>query len=223
MKHKSQVAAARWLFWPFILIMLFVLWALIRATTIRTDQEMNKEATFLVHNVVWDELQLANTDLDISSLPVAGTEEGVTATARVSAYDVSFIRSDSQPIKNKYATWAAALGIGETVCLMAACLLGIFCAISFINSIKRDEKFSKRFIKALTWTGLMIIISAVLPTCGHVLQSLVLRDMLPNTQNLVHLRIHVEVTRLFFGIVILFLSQMLRINYDLKEEQELTI
>ena len=169
------------------------------------------------------------TDLNSSSqrhahgITVEGMKEGLSAEAYVSRYDVNIATDSEQLLHSNKAIWCTGLQIFSVLAAVAITILVILALISLYINTRQGKVFPKRNIRRLTWAGaLMIVMSLCMDISSWIENSLAMTllqgsDWQPSPTMAVH------TTRIFFGLTIIFLSEIFAIGREMQEEQELTI
>lgn len=156
-------------------------------------------------------------------IAVEGMAEGLTAEAYVSRYDVN-IAADSEPLLHSgKAAWCMRLQVFSVLAGMAMVVLVVMALISLYINVRRGKVFPKRNIRWLTWAGvLMIVMSLSMDVSSWIENSLAVEllqgsNWQPSPAGSIH------VTRIIFGLTIIFLAEIFAIGREMQEEQELTI
>ena len=167
--------------------------------------------------------QVLATDKASSNVIVRPSrKEGVTLTAYPTVYDVVFTNDDGSELNNPAAVWTGVCKFASGLVRLFACLFGLLCAISFYKSFRRKDKFKSNYISYFTIVAILIIAGSLLESAQWILHSAAVDQLLPVDEPFKMVK-HIEITRLFFGIALLFTARVLRITRNLQEEQELTI
>ena len=154
---------------------------------------------------------VANDGIYLAERPVKNATDGVTAHTHIARYDVDIFTSDDRIGRDPRIVWVMVLQGFGILAAAAILVLTTIVLVSFYRSAKRDMVFPARNIVLLTVVGILLMAT-----------SLAL-DLLQGTawQPDVHFTIHF--TRIFFGLTLVFMTQVFRIGRQLQEDQELTI
>lgn len=155
--------------------------------------------------------------------PIQNTPDGVTAHSHVSHFDMDFYTRDESIRNDARINWIVALQIVQIACFIAVIILVVITLISFYRSAKRGHIFPEKKITLLLVIGILLVVSSLCTDTSVYLERTLALDLLKNTawQPQAHYTIHF--TRIFFGLTLIFLSQIFRIGRELQEEHELTI
>jgi len=154
---------------------------------------------------------------------VANTPEGVKAHAHIARYDVDIFSSDDRISRDPRIVWVMVLQSFGVLAAAAILVLVVIVLVGFYRSAKRDVLFPARNIVLLTVVGILLMATSLALDTSTYLERRVALDLLQGTewQPDVHFTIHF--TRIFFGLTLVFMTQVFRIGRQLQEDQELTI
>lgn len=152
--------------------------------------------------------------------PVA---EGVTATASINRYDVSLTADNPALLPTGKATWCMVLQLVSSVVGIAIAVLVVVALVSFYISVRRGKVFPVKKIKLLTWVGALMIAMSLIMDASTWLENSMVRSVLAGTEWMPRGTFSIHITRIFFGLTIIFLAEIFRIGRDMQDEQELTI
>lgn len=155
--------------------------------------------------------------------PVEGTSEGVVAHTHIDRYDVDIFTDDDRIGRDPRITWVMILQGFGVLAAVAILVLTVIVLVSFYRSALRGRVFLSRNIVLLTIVGLLLMATSLALDTSAYLERRVALDLLQGTewQPDVHFTIHF--TRIFFGLTLVFITQVFRIGRKLQEDQELTI
>ena len=155
--------------------------------------------------------------------PIEGLPAGISAHAHVNRFDVDCYSDDEVIGSDPRLRWATALQLFSVVALVAIVVLVVAALISFYRSAKQGKVFPRRCVTLLLVIGLLLLLlSLSVDTQNYLERSLAYR-LLANAQWVPQARYTIHFTRIFFGLTIIFLSQIIRIGREFQDEQELTI
>ena len=162
--------------------------------------------------------QLYGRDYTVEGLP-----DGLTATAKVSRFDVGIAADDMQSLPSGKATWCMWLQVFCVLAMLAITVLVVMALISFYVFARRGKVFPKRNITWLTWAGgLMIAMTLAMDISAYLERTMAL-DLLRDTDWVPAAPVSIHITRILFGLTIIFMAEVFKIGRDIQEEQELTI
>lgn len=154
---------------------------------------------------------------------IEGLPDGVSAHAHINRYDVDIYTNNLDTAKDKRLVWVLVLQIFNVVAVAAVVVLVVVALISFYRTTKRGQIFPKKNVSLLLIIGLLLVLLSLSIDTGTYLERRLAADLLKNTQWMPQVRYTLHFLRIFFGLTLIFLSQIIRIGRELQEEQELTI
>lgn len=152
--------------------------------------------------------------------PVA---EGLKATASVNRFDVSLAADNPDILPTQKATWCMALQVISALVAIAIAVLVVVALVSFYVSVRRGKVFPTKKIKLLTWVGALMIAMSLAMDASTWMETYMVRSMLAATEWQPQGGFSIHITRIFFGLTIIFLAEIFKIGREMQEEQELTI
>ncbi len=156
-------------------------------------------------------------------LAVEGMADGLDAEAHVSRYDVCVSTDSEQLLHSGKAAWCMGLQVFSTLAGVAMTVLVVMALISLYINVRRGKVFPKRNIRWLTWAGgLMIAMSLSIDISSWIEGTLAL-NLLEGSSWQPRPGVTIHITRIFFGLTIIFLAEIFAIGREMQEEQELTI
>ncbi len=166
---------------------------------------------------------VANDGIYLAERPVKDATDGVTAHTHIARYDVDIFTSDDRIGRDPRIVWVMVLQGFGILSAAAILVLTTIVLVSFYRSAKRDMVFPARNIVLLTVVGILLMATSLALDTSAYLERRVALDLLQGTawQPNVHFTIHF--TRIFFGLTLVFMTQVFRIGRQLQEDQELTI
>lgn len=154
---------------------------------------------------------------------VEGTDSNMTAVAHVKNYVVDFFPDSNISDKNPRLMCAYYLQFFEFLSYAAIFILVIIVLVSFYRSTKQGRIFPTKQTSLLLVIGLLIIASSISIDTRCYLECLAAANLLQGTEWKPSVFFGIHFSRLFFGLTVIFLSQIIRIGREMQEEQELTI
>ena len=151
--------------------------------------------------------------------PIEGVPDGLSAHAHVNRFDVDCYTDDELVGSDPRLHWATALQLFGVVALAAIVVLVVVALIS----AKQGRVFPRKCVALLTVMGVLLVLLSFSIDTQTFLERRLARDLLAGTQWVPQARYTIHFTRIFFGLTIIFLSQIIRIGRELQEEQELTV
>ena len=154
---------------------------------------------------------------------VDGLPEGLSANAKVSRYDIGITADDMEALPTGKAAWCMWLQIVCVLAGMAMTVLVVMALISFYIYTRRGKVFPKRNITWLTWAGVLMILMSLGMDIGTYLERSIAYDLLHQSQWAPSAKVSIHITRILFGLTIIFMAEIFKIGREIQEEQELTI
>lgn len=161
-------------------------------------------------------LYLQNFDVD-------GLPEGLSANAKVSRYDIGITADNMEALPTGKAVWCMWLQIICVLAGTAMTVLVVMALISFYIYTRRGKVFPKKNITWLTWAGVLMIFMSLGMDIGTWLERSIAFDLLQHSQWVPSAKVSIHITRILFGLTIIFMAEIFKIGRDIQEEQELTI
>ena len=155
--------------------------------------------------------------------PISGTADGISAHAHVNSFDFDCYTDDELIVNDARFRWASALQCFRLLALLAIVVLVVLALISFYRSTKMGKVFPRKVVALLFAIGLLLVILSLAIDLQSYLELQLARDLLANSEWTPQSRFTIHFTRIFFGLTIIFLSQIILIGRQLQDEQELTV
>ena len=149
--------------------------------------------------------------------------EGISAHTHVNRFDIDCYTDDALIGSDPRLRWAAALQLFEVAALVAIVVLVVVALISLYRSAKQGRVFPRKVVALLLVIGLLLVALSLSVDTQTFLERRLAHDLLLGTQWVPQARYTIHFTRIFFGLTIIFLSQIIRIGRELQDEQELTV
>ena len=143
--------------------------------------------------------ELYHQNFDVDGLP-----EGLSANAKISRYDIGI----------------------QIICVLAGTamtVLVVMALISFYICTRRGKIFPKKNITWLTWAGVLMIFMSLGMDIGTYIERSIAFDLLQHSQWVPAAKVSIHITRILFGLTIIFMAEIFKIGREIQEEQELTI
>ena len=169
------------------------------------------------------------TDLDAPAAvyreghAVEGIDSALTATAHVSAFDVSVATDDEAAVSPARAAWCMALQVLAVAISIAIVVLVVWVLVAFYMAAKRGRVFPQKNIAILRWVGGLIIAMSLVLDLSAYIERTVAADLLAGSEWQPQVTATIHVTRIILGLTILFLAEIFSIGRTMQDEQELTI
>ena len=152
---------------------------------------------------------------------IDGTDN--TAFITTHSFDAFISFSDKHEIYTPSIRWTVALQIFSVVAFACIFAFVVILLVSFYKAIRSGRVFNK---KSLIWIRLigtlMILLSLALDT-SVCIERHTARELLASTGLQVDSEFTLHYMRLLFGIVVLFMGELIHLGNDMQEEQDLTI
>ena len=149
--------------------------------------------------------------------------EGLTANAYVNRFDVVIASDSEQLLQSGKSAWCTGLQIFCVLAGMAMTVLVVMALISFYIYVRRGKVFPKKNITWLTWAGILMILMALGMDISTYIERTLALNILQDTQWVPTAGVSIHVTRILFGLTIIFMAEVFKIGREIQEEQELTI
>lgn len=154
---------------------------------------------------------------------VEGTAEGFTAKTHVARYDLDVYSDDTEVVSNPRLRWVLVLQLFELAAFAAILVLVIIALISFYRSAKAGRVFPAKNVSLLLIIGILLVVTSVCHDTSTYLERLLALDLVGDSNWAPEVHYTIHFTRIFFGLTLIFLSQIIRIGRELQDEQELTV
>ena len=165
----------------------------------------------------------SNPELYAREFEVDSAGDGLKATASINRFDVSIIADNPELLPTGKATWCMALQVISALVAIAIAVLVVVALVSFYISVRRGKVFPVKKIKLLTWVGVLMIAMSLMMDASTWMETSMISSLLSDTDWQPKGGIAIHITRIFFGLTIIFLAEIFKIGRDMQDEQELTI
>jgi hypothetical protein len=165
----------------------------------------------------------SSPELHGRAFEVEQMSDGLAATAYVNRFDAMIATDSERQLPTGKVAWCMWLQLFCVLAGIAMTVLVAMALVSFYINVRRGKIFPKKNIKWLTWAGVLMIVMSL----GMDISTWIERSMAvalldgSSWQPLQGVSIHV--TRVVFGLTIIFLAEIFAIGREMQEEQELTI
>ena len=177
----------------------------------------NKGVTFAITDLH------SSAPLYLQEQPVDGTPAHVTAHAHINRFDVDINTQDVDNLPDSRLIWVLVLQVFEVLSLVAVLVLVVIALWSFYRSAKHGRVFPARNVSLLMAIGFLLLAMSLSMDTSTYLERRVAYDLLQGTQWVPEAHYTLHFIRIFFGMTIIFLAQIIKIGREMQEEQELTI
>ncbi|MCR5424943.1 MAG: DUF2975 domain-containing protein [Bacteroidales bacterium] len=168
------------------------------------------------------DLRTDNTMHDMEQ-PIDLTGKSVKAHAHINRFDMDFYTRDRQVTGDPRITWVLVLQTFVVAAMAAIFVLVGITLVSLYRSAKRGHPFPARNASLLMVAGILLVVISLCVDTGAYLERTLARDLLQGTQWQPQASFTIHFTLIFFGLAVIFISQIFRIGHELQEEQELTV
>lgn len=155
--------------------------------------------------------------------PIENTPAGIKAHAHISQFDMDFYTRDEATRNDARIGWIMALQAVQIICFTAIIVLVIITLITFYRSAKQGHVFPEKKISLLLIIGILLVVLSLCTDTSTYLERTLALELLRDTAWMPEAHYTIHFTRIFFGLTLIFLSQIFRIGRELQEDQELTI
>lgn len=176
------------------------------------------------YGVIITDLQ-SSPQLHQQGFAIEGLNDGFDAKAFVTNFDINFtfMSDDMQAIPTGKATWCMWLQLFCVLAGIAITVLIVMALISFYIYTRRGKVFPKKNITWLTWAGILMILMSLGMDISTYIERTFAYDLLQQTEWAPAVKVSIHITRILFGLTIIFMAEIFKIGRDIQEEQELTI
>lgn len=157
------------------------------------------------------------------SFEVEQMPDGLSANAYVNRFDVVVATDNEQLLQTSKSTWCTGLQVFCVLAGIAMTVLVVMALISFYINVRRGRIFPKKNIKWLTWAGILMIAMSLGMDISTAIERSLAAQLLAGSDWQPFSAVSIHVTRIIFGLTIIFLAEIFAIGRDMQEEQELTI
>lgn len=148
---------------------------------------------------------------------------GYSAHAHISSFAADFHADKNIMKTDPRVVWVSVMQWFNTIALVAIVVLAIIVLISFYRSTKQGRVFPKKQVSMLTFIGILILATTISKDTSTFLERMVAADLLEGSLWQPQVLFEIHMGRIFFGLTLIFISQIFRIGYEMQEDQELTI
>lgn len=164
------------------------------------------------------------TDLVLAGNPYEyDTRVTPALQARTNTFDLLVTTDDAELIEEPLLRWTMLLQVLAVVCMGVILVLVAVLMVRMFRSIRQGRLFRKGGMGLLSAVGLVaVVLTLSLDTSTYLERQLAYR-LLEGTEWEPVRGFTLHVTRLFCGLIVLFVAEVLRIGYAIQEDQDLTI
>lgn len=155
--------------------------------------------------------------------PIEGTAEGFTANAHVARFDLDLYSDTTEVASDARLRWVLVFQLFELAAFAAILVLVIIALISFYRSAKAGRVFPAKNVSLLLIIGILLVVTSLCHDTSTYLERLLASDLVSSSSWAPKVHYTIHFTRIFFGLTLIFLSQIIRIGRELQDEQELTV
>ena len=176
------------------------------------------------YGIIITDLQ-SSPQLYQQEIAIDGLVDGFDAKAFIKNFDinVTFMSNDMQAVPASKAAWCMWLQLFCVLAGIAMTVLVIMSLISFYIYTRRGKVFPKKNITWLTWAGILMILMSLGMDISTYLERSIAFDLLQQSQWVPSAKVSIHMTRILFGLTIIFMAEVFKIGREIQEEQELTI
>lgn len=171
----------------------------------------------------------SNDQLYLEPIVIAGTPSNVIAKAHVTKYSTEFYLQNTDSsvtdytINNSKMTCVMGIQFFAALMLIAVVLIAIWTLISLYRNAKQGKVFQHKTIKWIRLMGILLIIMSLSFDVSTYLERSVALEILQNTQWEPKVEFTIHFSRIFLGILLMFIAELFNLGFDMQEEQDLTI
>lgn len=149
--------------------------------------------------------------------------EGLQLQARTNSFDLLLTTQDMARVDGSRMRWVMALQRVAVLCMAFIFGLVLVLMVKMFLNIRRGRLFNKGSVRLIGLIGIMVIVFTLSLDTSTYLERLEAYALLKDTAWEPMHDYTLHATRLFVGLIVLFLSETLRVGMDMQEEQDLTI
>lgn len=168
------------------------------------------------------DLRTDNTMHDMEQ-PIDLTGKSVKAHAHINRFDMDFYTRDPQVTGDPRIAWVLVLQTFVVAAMAAIFVLVVITLVSLYRSAKRGLPFPARNASLMMVAGILLVVISLCVDTGAYLERTLARDLLAGTEWQPQASFTIHFTLIFFGLAVIFISQIFRIGHQMQEEQELTV
>lgn len=155
--------------------------------------------------------------------PIDSISPNMQAHAHIGRFDIDFYTKDPAITSDPRITWVLVLQSVMVATAAAIVVLVAVLLVSLYRSTKQGRVFPKRNSALLMIVGVLMVAMSLCRDTATYLERTLASDLLSGTQWQPQAHYTLHFTLIFFGLTLVFLSQIFRIGRELQEEHELTI
>lgn len=163
----------------------------------------------------------ADTPLFAQEHAIDSLPSGYRAHAHVSRFTADFYGNLDK--SDPRIMWVTILQWFNSIAFVSIIVLAVIVLISFYRSAQKGHVFPKKQVTMLSVIGLLILISSITGDTSSFIERTVASDLLQGSAWQPQVLFEIHMGRIFFGLTLIFISQIFRIGYEMQEEQEYTI
>ena len=154
--------------------------------------------------------------------PIPSTE-GMQLQSRTNTFDLLFTTKDAALAQSPRMRWVMAL---QGIAVFCGCFifgLVLVLMVKMFLNIRRGCLFNKSSVRLISVIGFCIILFTLTLDTSTYIERLEAYALLKGTAWEPMHGYTLHVTRLFVGLIVLFLAEILRVGINMQEENDLTI
>lgn len=168
------------------------------------------------------DLRADNSTHDMEQ-PINIDGKDVKAHAHINRFDMDFYTRDEAVTGDPRITWVLVLQSFVVVAMVTILVLVVVTLVSLYRSAKRGHPFPSRNSSLLMVAGILLVVISLCVDTGAYLERTLARDLLEGTEWQPQASFTIHFTLIFFGLAVIFISQIFRIGREMQEEQDLTV
>ena len=169
------------------------------------------------------DLRNGSSDYDFTIPIINPNDSSIIMTARINEYDITIATEDRDKLSSPLVYVTVILQFLSYICLVAIFIFVFIILYSLYKSIKNGKVFQKKNILWLRIVGLLLIVMTLCEDFARYFEYQYVQQFLANTSVVIDDKFYLHFTRILLGLLILFVSELFKIGYDIQEEQDLTI
>ncbi|MCR5423615.1 MAG: DUF2975 domain-containing protein [Bacteroidales bacterium] len=151
------------------------------------------------------------------------TKDSTDVYARVNTFDITLVSPDEASVYPSQIRWTLALQVFAVVAFLAIFVCVVVLLFSFYKAIRQWRIFRKSSVLWIRLIGVLMMLMSLALDVSTYMERQYASQWLQDTAWTIDSGFTLHFTRLFFGIIILFVGELLKLGYAMQEEQDLTI
>lgn len=152
---------------------------------------------------------------------IEGTDNSALITTH--SFDAIISVNDKQVIDTPRVRWTMALQIFSVIVFACIFAFVVILLVSFYKAIRSGRVFNKKSLIWIRLIGILMILMSLALDTSICLERHTAKDLLAAAGLSIDAEFTLHYMRLLFGIVVLFMGELIHLGNVMQEEQDLTI